>query len=281
MMKALRITHWEDAHETYESQKLKFLNWVAVPNKHDGLGFGHLRAQPDDVKVPLYCAFALMVQIASKAPKGMRGWLIRNGKRLEPHDLAVMTGFPQAIFAQAFDFFQRPEMGWLSEQDLPAQTPELTARLAANPARPAGVPARPAGDTADHAGISPTDRQGGSTEHGRERSPARSAVSEPPSLEAVIKAAGSLHVEQKPVPADYAEHFWRKKNEKPGSWFEGKTGVLINWRQQLENWWLEDRAEWSLKNGAPLGEDLEAQLAKETDPAKRRQLKEEIERANA
>lgn len=281
MMKALRITHWDDAHETYESQKLKFLNWVAVPNKHDGLGFGHLRAQPDAEKVPLYCAFALMVQIASKAPKGMRGWLARNGKRLEPRDLSVMTGFPEAIFTQAFDFFQREEMGWLCEQELPAQTPELTARPAMLPAPSAGTPARPAGKPGTHAGISPTDRQGGSTEHGRERSPARAAVSEPPTLEAVIKAAGLLHVEQKPVPADYAEHYWRKKNEAPGSWFQGKSKEVINWHQQLENWWLEDRAEWSLKNGTPIGDDLEVQLARETDPEKRRVLKDQIERASA
>src|SRR5688572_24791351 len=102
-MKAFRITQWDADHETHESRKLKYLAWTAAPNKHDGLGFSFLKIQPD--RVELYAAFKLIVDIASRAPKEERGWIMRGGKPLRAGDLALMTGFPETIFSKAFAFF--------------------------------------------------------------------------------------------------------------------------------------------------------------------------------
>jgi hypothetical protein len=308
-MRALRITHWDESHETYESSKLKFLNWVASPNKHDGLGFAYLRAQED--RTELYCAFALMVQLASKAPKGIRGWLVRDNKRLEPKDMALMTGFPVEIFVKAEAFFQRPEIGWLMEEEMPAQTPYLPARHAGTPAGrnantrnrnishlppdSAGTPADGAAPTASDAGISPTGREGGSTDReyreyktGREgRARARGSV---PTLEEVLEIAADLSEglpDQEKIGPDYATYYWRKKQEQPNTWWQ-RNGELIDVPQQLFNWWQDDRAEWNAKklkktggrNGVDI-HDLQTALQNEPDAEKRRELRERIRQAEA
>jgi len=108
---------------------------------------------------------------------------------------------------------------------------------------------------------------------------------EPP-FEWEVKKAAATHLnpishEPDPIPEAYASHYWRKKNERPESWFDPKSKRRINFAQQLENWWLEDRAQWEIKNGAVSTEDLEARLAKEKDPEKRRQLKEQIQQKAA
>jgi hypothetical protein len=97
-------------------------------------------------------------------------------------------------------------------------------------------------------------------------------------LEEVKKAGRQLA-----IPAAYAEHYWRKKQEGQTAWFDKQNRKrLINWPQQLENWWIEDREkpQWQEKNGAAATVvDLEAALHREKDPERRRQLKEQIERS--
>jgi hypothetical protein len=165
-MRALRITQWEGSHETHESRKLKFLPWVAAPNKHDGLGFCYLKAEPEQEKIELFCAWKLMVDLAARAVKEQRGWLMRSGKPLTAADMAMMTSFPARIFDKAIQFFCRPEVGWLEEQEVPPETLELplpTPRTAAPTAAPGKVPADSPASPAESRTISPTDRQTGST----------------------------------------------------------------------------------------------------------------------
>lgn len=126
-----RIRNWNETYETAETRKLERLRWVPVPNKHDGLGYRRIVAQKDGVQ--LFAAWVLLLEVASKGPKAERGILARDGKPLTPEGLALMTGFPAAIFHRAFDFFTHPEQRWL----------ELCENTA-DPASPGESPGTPA-----------------------------------------------------------------------------------------------------------------------------------------
>lgn len=124
--KAYRVVQWKQVHESSETRKVGgTLTWVKKPNKHDGFGFRYLAAQEN--KVELYCAWCLMLEIASRGSADeTRGWIARNGQPLSASGLAVMTGFPEGIFQKAFEFFRRPEIGWLQEDYLSAPSPEAS-----------------------------------------------------------------------------------------------------------------------------------------------------------
>lgn len=114
-MRIYVVANWADKFETYESRKLANLTWVATPNKHDGLSFRRMASQKN--KCDLYAAWNLILQVASKSKKSERGRLIRDGQGITPDDLAIMTGFPASIFANAFEFFSSPKIGWLVVED--------------------------------------------------------------------------------------------------------------------------------------------------------------------
>lgn len=105
------ICDWDRIYENSESKKYKRLHWVAIPNKHEGKGWGRLREQEN--RVDLFCAWVLMVEMASKMPK--RGFLgsVDDGP-LSAEDMAYSSGFPQNIFDDALTFFEGP-IGWIEE----------------------------------------------------------------------------------------------------------------------------------------------------------------------
>lgn len=147
-MKAYHVVHWDRAHETAESRKLARLPWVAKPTKHDGLGFRQVSMQPD--RNDLYAAWCLILEVAAKAPRGLRGWLVRDGKALSPVELQLMTGFEKELFEKAFKFFAQEAMGWLELAELP----EERLKLAEKEESPAGSAGRP-GDSPATPGASP------------------------------------------------------------------------------------------------------------------------------
>lgn len=111
-MPLYKIAGWQTYFETNETRKLDKLRWVPKPNKHDGLGFGRMRAERD--KIQLFCAWCLILDVASKTmPAPRRGFLERSGQPLDADDLAYMTGFPSDIFTRALDFFAKSSVGWL------------------------------------------------------------------------------------------------------------------------------------------------------------------------
>lgn len=120
-MKLYRIAKWREVYETHETRKLVRLNWIPVPNKHDGLGFRSIAAEKDGAA--LFGAWNLIVQVASRADREHRGTLIRDETPLSASSLSTMTGFPAKVFERALAFFSQPSIGWLlAEQwqtDLP------------------------------------------------------------------------------------------------------------------------------------------------------------------
>ncbi len=137
-MKTYRVKDWDKHYETAETRKLVSLRWLPVPNKHDGLGYRRIAAQPNAAE--LFTAWILILQVASKGRgPDERGNLLRGQEALGAEDLAMMTGFPVAIFERALDFFSNPKQGWLlvheDELTLSAGTP------ADSPVIPASSPA--------------------------------------------------------------------------------------------------------------------------------------------
>jgi hypothetical protein len=131
-MKLYTIAEWARHFETYETKKLEALKWVAVPNKHDGLGFRSISAERDGIA--LYGAWVLILQLASKSPKEKRGQLIRGKVPIDAHGMSLMTGFPKKVFERALDFFSNPRIGWILAEEWQDELPF------------------PAVKTADHAG---------------------------------------------------------------------------------------------------------------------------------
>lgn len=129
-----RIAKWRETYETHETRKLVRLNWIPVPNKHDGLGFRMVAAEKDGAA--LFGIWNLLVQVASKTEREQRGTLERDGIPLTARSLATMTGFSEKLFQRAFVFFSQPSIGWLlAEQwqtDLPL-SPDGSGDCPGNP----------------------------------------------------------------------------------------------------------------------------------------------------
>lgn len=104
------IVRWDDSFENHESRKIRRLGWVPIPNRHDGKGFK--RVSRDPLAVEVFCAWNLIVEVASRMPE--RGILADDDGPLDAQDLADKTNYPASIFESAFVVLTRPEIGWLA-----------------------------------------------------------------------------------------------------------------------------------------------------------------------
>lgn len=104
-----RIKDWDRLFEKAQTRKCTGMNWVAVPNRHDGTGYATVAAH--ERACELFAAWILILEIASRMPT--RGVLFKDGKPITPKDLAKRTRFPENIFHLAFAVLVEPEIGWL------------------------------------------------------------------------------------------------------------------------------------------------------------------------
>ncbi len=116
-----RVKDWDRLFEKADTRKCKNMKWVAVPNKQDGSGFRRVASQERCNE--LFCAWILILQVASKMP--VRGTLYKD-RPLTAKDLAYRTGFPEEIFSLAFTVLVDPEIGWLERVsgDFDGEKPE-------------------------------------------------------------------------------------------------------------------------------------------------------------
>lgn len=135
MKPTYRIKDWDEHFETAESRKLKSTRWVPMPTKHDGKSYRRITQHNSAVEI--FCAWNLIVQVASKMPT--RGVLSDTDGPLDADDLAAKTGFPSAIFATALPFLSSESIGWilLDQQRRMRQS----ARVRQSPPESAVVPA--------------------------------------------------------------------------------------------------------------------------------------------
>ena len=102
------VRNWDAIYENSESRKRDNLKWVATPNEHQGSGWGRMVAHKK--RVELFCAWNLIIQIASKCPE--RGALKKGDIIYSAEDLSFKTGFPTSIFELAFSFFSNKNNRW-------------------------------------------------------------------------------------------------------------------------------------------------------------------------
>lgn len=104
------VRNWDHNYEVAQSRKVDGpLTWVALPCKHDGLGFRRIMALPDGPAV--YGAWVLIVQVAAKCP--VRGVLADERGPLTPEELSIKTGCPEKLFERALQVVSSERVGWL------------------------------------------------------------------------------------------------------------------------------------------------------------------------
>jgi hypothetical protein len=244
--RVFRIVGWNETYETSESRKLKRLLWVAVPNKHDGLGFRRMAKERDHCV--LFSAWILIVQIASKGLPEQRGWLLRDGRALDEEDMSLMTGFPAAVFERALKFFSDPKIGWLVTEGI-ADKPATSAGDGSRPVVPPERPAQPATPP----GPSP-DTSGDSAATGREditgREVGQAPPSPPPEKETDEQWLDRLQESHPGVDVRLeAERALKKRQGEPfdRTWFEK------SWLRNCSAQYGKDRQKKGQKAKEPLG----------------------------
>ena len=106
-----RVKDWPLHYECAQSRKCQVMKWVAVPNKHDGKGFGRIMRHKD--AGDLFSAWILIIQVASKCPD--RGILADSSGPLTAEDMEFKTRFPAKCFELAFCELSKPEIGWIEK----------------------------------------------------------------------------------------------------------------------------------------------------------------------
>ena len=108
-----RIRDWDRHFENNRTRELKHLEWVPIPNRHDGDGYTELMSQ-GPAAIAYLGAFLLIVEVASKCEP--RGTLLRDGAR--PHNsttLARVTLSDAEIMSAAMPILCT--IGWLEWKD--------------------------------------------------------------------------------------------------------------------------------------------------------------------
>lgn len=130
-----RIKEWDEHFENNRTRELKHMDWVPLPNKHDGDGYTELLSHPDGAAH--FGAWVAIVQVASKCKP--RGTLVRSipqegagipqapaeGGRtpLRPHDstsLSRITRIPAKVFDAVIP--RLIQIGWLTSQMVVSST---------------------------------------------------------------------------------------------------------------------------------------------------------------
>ena len=121
LMIAYRIKDWKKHFEISQSKRCSKMSWVAIPNSWDTHGYSLVMAHERYAEI--YCAWCLMVQIASKMP--LRVELV-NGRPLIPEIMAVRTRTKPDIFKIALEVLCSKDIAWIEPfnyEDEYEQTP--------------------------------------------------------------------------------------------------------------------------------------------------------------
>jgi hypothetical protein len=104
-----KIREWDRHFEVAQTRKVDRMNWVALPVKHDGLGFRRIMAMPDGAAI--YGAWVLLLQVAAKCPT--RGVLADENGPLDIDDLEMKTGCASKVFSAALKVLTSNRIGWI------------------------------------------------------------------------------------------------------------------------------------------------------------------------
>lgn len=114
MSRLYRIRNWNDLFENNRSRELKKVNWVVVPNKHDGETYATIMRHEKAAEI--FSAWVIMLQIASKCTP--RGTLIKgDGTPHIPQSLAVKSQAPAGWFELCISYLET-NTDWLEWDEL-------------------------------------------------------------------------------------------------------------------------------------------------------------------
>lgn len=104
----LIIADWNRVFENSRSRRVETLDWVRMPNRHDGHSYAVLLDHPDGLAH--YGCWSLIVQVASKChPRGTL--VMKNGLPHDAKSLALTTRSNEKTMASAIT--RLLEIGWL------------------------------------------------------------------------------------------------------------------------------------------------------------------------
>lgn len=139
-MTLYKIKLWGERYENNRTRELKRLDWLPLPNRHDGESYARLMLRADGPQI--FAAWILLLQVASRC--GTRGTLSRDdGTPLDSESLAIRTRASKTLFEKALPALT--QMGWIEavEADATPINPDDSAIGRDIPAPPCGDPASP------------------------------------------------------------------------------------------------------------------------------------------
>ena len=203
-----RIRDWAKHFENNRTRELKYMDWVPVPNKHDGDGFTELLDHPEGLSH--YGAWHLILQVASKCE--IRGTLLRDGavggKRPHtPESLARITRGDEKTFKVAID--RLVSIGWIE--------------VCNNPALSCDNPAPSCGEV--------TTERNGTELNGTEGN------AELPTVEKAISATMNVG-----IPEDFCRYVyddWATRGGKDGA------NIPVKWLGYVTKRWNREKQDWA------------------------------------
>jgi hypothetical protein len=133
-MSHYRIRDWDKHFENNRTRDMIRMQWVPVPNKHDGESYQVIMGMKNGIVI--FGCWCLILQVASKLR--VRGTLMReDGTPIDENSLALKTGWRHpSDFKNALDVLSSSEVGWIeyvTEEGapwphLPAPSPHPPAR---------------------------------------------------------------------------------------------------------------------------------------------------------
>jgi len=230
-----RVRNWSEHFENNRSREVKDLQWVPIPNKHDGDGYTELMSHGPAAAAHLG-AFVLIVQVASKC--NPRGTLMRDGGR--PHDCDSLSRLTRCD-AEAFDnaIPLLCSIGWLEwKGDTEEWFTYCIAPQCGNPAPSRAVTApscieengKKEGNGMGESEVAPTVAP---------RRPRKREPFVPPAVEEVqahLDAIGERRFTGKAFVASYASQGWTKKGGAP----------VVDWKQCVVTWQENEKKKFTM-----------------------------------
>ena len=244
-VQAYRVRHWDKHFENHESRKVKSLAWLPLKNKHDGAGYRRVASLPESVDV--FCAWVLILQVASKMP--VRGLLADGDGPLSAADLGYKIGYPERIFTAAFTaaftVLSKPEIRWLEpcEIECDGDIPQTHATSGT-----AGASPQPTGEHREQPGATgrlPEIPGGAGAEQNRREQkypPPRGHAREDSEIPDEDQAVAMLVTAA--VPEDFALMAYREWAMQGGL---NANRIPVPWMKYAIGRWKNEQTEW--RNG--------------------------------
>jgi uncharacterized phage protein (TIGR02220 family) len=185
-----RVKGWNEHFENNRSRERDSLSWVPVPNKHDGMTFLRIMAEPDGIAI--YGFWMLVLQMLSKQRLPRDGWLTRDGQPTgtpwQASDLALPLRRPVAEIQRALDFLSSGDIDWLEAHPTPI-TSVAQVRTLVPPTCPPPAECLPEQSAPACGKVTPSGKEGIEENgiEGRECPPAAAPLSPQPTLVEVPK----------------------------------------------------------------------------------------------